>query len=695
VGLDSVWVDTFRAGFAVPPLNEYPLRNVLGLLRGFELAGEVIVLGAHYDCSASNEPGWATSWASLRAPGADDNASGVAVVLEAVRALREGGLRPRRTLLVAAFGAEETNPAIPTSVPDSLRHHLGSASLARRLQEEAWRVRGMVNVDMVAYNPIGCYVEFVADDRSQWLAHLGRSLIRELGLPLECNEPPFPYRTYSDHEAFARRGVPALLLIENDPPWQTKWPFYLRNPFYHTSEDAPSRLNGDQLEAVAKLTVALVARLLEGGEEPEARLLPSPTLLWASSLGDGLRLQFRGALAEEGTHYCVYEPGKPWRLPPQPVAVLSPHETQWDVPLRDHYSQFCLTAEDNASPPNISVRSDVYPTARGERGRILIVDGFDRWGGSGSWGRPYHWFATLYAEPLYELGFGFDTCANESIEEGVVPLEAYDAVFWLLGDESTEDETFSVREQSRVQAFLRAGGRLFVSGSELGWDLGAKGSSSDKAFLRDFLRCTYEADDAESYEVEGARGSPFEGLSFAYGEIPYFEDYPDVLVPTSGAQLALRYANGKGAGICFAGTVPGGSAECRVIVFGFPFETVSDASVRRELLSRCLAFFGLPETAVAERHESPLGTPFPLAVDVFPNPSNGATRLIIQARAGEPLKVLIWNVRGQLVETGYEGVVGASPVSVVWKGEGHPSGTYLVEAIQGHERAVRRVVLLR
>jgi Zn-dependent M28 family amino/carboxypeptidase len=92
--------------------------NVLGLLPGSDpyLSQEVIILGAHYDY-VGNDPG------GLRYSGANDNASGVAVLLEIARLLHEQDYRPKRSLLFAAWGAQElgqvgsnfyvTNPLFP------------------------------------------------------------------------------------------------------------------------------------------------------------------------------------------------------------------------------------------------------------------------------------------------------------------------------------------------------------------------------------------------------------------------------------------------------------------------------------------------------------------------------------------------------------------------------------------------------
>ncbi|HJS28688.1 MAG TPA: M20/M25/M40 family metallo-hydrolase, partial [Anaerolineales bacterium] len=115
--------------------------NVLGILPGSDpyLRQEVIILGAHYDHVGDDPAGLVcegsdcTETPGLRYPGANDNASGVGVLLEIARSWHEQGFRPKRSVLFAAWGAEELgqlgsryfleNPTLP------LDHSLGIVQL--------------------------------------------------------------------------------------------------------------------------------------------------------------------------------------------------------------------------------------------------------------------------------------------------------------------------------------------------------------------------------------------------------------------------------------------------------------------------------------------------------------------------------------------------------------------------------------
>ena len=86
--------------------------NVLGLLPGSDpyLRQEVIILGAHYDY-VGDDPAGRNNPGGLRYSGANDNASGVAVLLEIARLLHEQDYHPKRSILFVAWGAQELGQA--------------------------------------------------------------------------------------------------------------------------------------------------------------------------------------------------------------------------------------------------------------------------------------------------------------------------------------------------------------------------------------------------------------------------------------------------------------------------------------------------------------------------------------------------------------------------------------------------------
>jgi D-alanyl-D-alanine carboxypeptidase len=267
-------------------------------------------------------------------------------------------------------------------------------------------------------------------------------------------------------------------------------------------------------------------------------------------------------------------------------------------------------------PGGTSASSDAYGVrAVANAPRVLIVDGNDRWvTQTENAEAANHEFALRIGEALSQL-VGFDSVANEAVTGNLVALADYDAVFWMLGEESTAHSTFDVTEQARVAAYLNGGGNLFVSGAEIGWDLVATGNTADAAFYSGLLKATYVADASGTEEVMPAGGIfadlPADHFSFHPGWMSV--DYADVLAPAGGAIANLRYLAETGgdagvAGIQYAGAY-------RVVHWGFPIETIAHTPTRRALVNRVLGYFldaAYPDDAIIEVRDltgTQLGSP--------------------------------------------------------------------------------------
>lgn len=214
--LRSVGYDVRRQRFPVPagdswgvPVEAGTSFNVIAEPPGFRPDEPHTVIGAHLDTIAVS-------------PGAEDNASGVAVVLELARVLAG---EPQVVLVL--FGGEEPRG-------DGDLHHFGS----KRYVEEAGDVAAMVSLDRVGVGdhvPIGF---FPGTDLSvsEDLAAAARRLPR-MSVVVEAN-------TTSDHESFAVAGLPAARLGGND------------YDEYHSERDLPRVVDPDQLDRVGRLLVA-------------------------------------------------------------------------------------------------------------------------------------------------------------------------------------------------------------------------------------------------------------------------------------------------------------------------------------------------------------------------------------------------------------------------------------------------------
>jgi aminopeptidase YwaD len=187
--------------------------NIIGILRG--RSDETIVLGGHYDSVSAG-------------PGAGDNASGTATLLELARVM---GARPRpqHTLVFSAFDAEELGL-------------LGSRAYVNNLSSaQIAKLRAMLNFDMLG---AGSGPLLLMGDGN--IALLGRSSAKQLGI--DARNGSLPANAGSDHESFARRGVDTV--------------FFMRDyNLLHTPDDTIDRVKPEYLDEAGRVAQRMLERL--------------------------------------------------------------------------------------------------------------------------------------------------------------------------------------------------------------------------------------------------------------------------------------------------------------------------------------------------------------------------------------------------------------------------------------------------
>jgi hypothetical protein len=194
------------------------VQNVIAELRGRERPSEWVLVGAHLD-----------SWDF--ATGAQDNATGVAMVLEAVRAIAALGRAPRRSIRFALWGGEEQGL-------------LGSSAYVRAHQDELDRAVAVLNVDGGTGRVLGWTTpgrEDVQDD----VRDLARALLR--GLEATAVDRGMSYAFDSDGGPFLREGIPLLDLNVDDSRYEE---------IHHKATDTMDRVDPHNL-AIGAAAVAV------------------------------------------------------------------------------------------------------------------------------------------------------------------------------------------------------------------------------------------------------------------------------------------------------------------------------------------------------------------------------------------------------------------------------------------------------
>ncbi len=328
---------------------------------------------------------------------------------------------------------------------------------------------------------------------------------------------------------------------------------------------------------------------------------------------------------------------------------------------------------------------------------ILIVNGFDR----ASDGNTYD-FATIHS---YFIGKTLASCTNEALTDGLFNMNDYKMVDYILGEESTADETFSAAEQLLVAEYLEQGGYLFVSGSEIAWDLDYKGSSSDKIFFHNYLKAAY-ADDAPAgtagtyYNVKTVTGSLFNyntDFSFDDGTNGTYDvNYPDVLTPVQGGIAALNYtgvSEPNCAGVFYEGTFGESSDTGKVVCFGFPYETITTYDARSRIMFAIKVFFDL-EIQVDVEDESVIPMQYSLNQN-YPNPFNPTTKISFTLQESGITKLEVFNSLGEKLGIITNEYLSAGTHTFNFNAANLASGIYFYRLTSGSFVETKKMTLLK
>lgn len=207
-------------------------KNIIGMLKGSELPDEIIVLNAHRD-------------SVLGSPGANDNASGTAVIMEIARILSK--TRPKRTLAFISSAADEGGS-------------LGAQDIVSKNQEFVKKIVAFINIDMVG---VGRRLWIVKEGKilfnktvhtTDWLnSFIHNIAVEDLGYAVDYGVSELGM---ADEYVYLETGVPAAWLYKPD------------DDYYHTEDDTFERIDPNSLKAIATIAGISAWRLATAGKIP-------------------------------------------------------------------------------------------------------------------------------------------------------------------------------------------------------------------------------------------------------------------------------------------------------------------------------------------------------------------------------------------------------------------------------------------
>ena len=578
--------------------------NVIGQYTGTINPDDIYIIGGHLDDVGEG-------------PGADDNASGTIAGLIAAEVMTQ--FQWGCTLRFVGWSGEEYGL-------------YGSAAYAQRSYQQGENILGYLNLDMIAWNTIGSSpgIDLIYSSSrplTQQLAQLfadvvsayGLNLVPQLGTSLGGG---------SDHSSFWDYGYTAILGIEDQGDF---------NPYYHGPGDTVAHTDPGFFTNFVKASVATFAHMsgcliptgigaldghvtaASGGAPIEGATvtaesatgnirtkttdatgyytwtLPTgPYTVTAEAYGyvpqtvTGVQV-VTGAVTtqdfalESATHYTVSghvtEVGSGLPLLAELQFVGSP-VTVWTDPADGYYE-----ASLPAGSYTIKVQADRH---RPEERPIVVVDGnqvqdFEL--------EPFactllvdddtgDTYETYYAGALDAAGVDYELWSVASAGSPTASdLSNFDRVIWFTGDDSTT--TLTTDDQTALAAYLNGGGKLFISGQDIGYDI------RTAPFYANYLHASYIVDDTNVTTLTGADILSGVNVTIAGGDGADNQDWPSEIGLGSGAVGLYDYT---GTTYTWGGLRWEGAY--RVVYFAFGFEAINAAATRATVMSTVLDWLG-------------------------------------------------------------------------------------------------------
>ncbi|MDW8102483.1 MAG: S8 family serine peptidase [Anaerolineae bacterium] len=212
---------------------------------------------------------------------------------------------------------------------------------------------------------------------------------------------------------------------------------------------------------------------------------------------------------------------------------------------------------------------------------ILLVD-------SGAW--YYGSQIVYYRQALEDLAYTYDEWTIRRIPRDLPAAEflsRYDLVIWS----APQDAPGYIGAEGAITSYLSSGGRLFLSGQDIGFLDG--GGIGYAPYYNRYLKARFVRDNSQLWSLQGLPGGPFAGLNFsiANGDGADNQLFPDVIEPADPVEASpVLVYSGDG----YGGLAVGVCLDYRVLYFSFGFEAIASRDSRREIMDKAISWLTSP-----------------------------------------------------------------------------------------------------
>lgn len=308
-------------------------------------------------------------------------------------------------------------------------------------------------------------------------------------------------------------------------------------------------------------------------------------------------------------------------------------------------------------------------------------------------GKDYERYFTRALEKNLRFADHWDVNAN-----GVPALDllrAYQAVIWFTGDD--RETTLSPAEQLVLANYLSHGGRLLLTGQDIGYDLIRTGTPADSAFFHQYLHVDFSADSSGRTIVMGLAGDPVGNgvvLNFIGTQGgAHNQKAPDVITAIAPATIFLQYFPGTSGAGARSEDMTSGS---RIIYLGFGFEGIAGPKIdsASKLLEQLLVWLLESTPVKVNSQQSAVADGFELHQN-YPNPFNPCTQISYSLAKDCMATLKIYDVTGREVVTLVHEQKRAGAYQVTLSAQDMAAGVYFYQLTADGYRMTRKFIILR
>jgi len=281
-----------------------------------------------------------------------------------------------------------------------------------------------------------------------------------------------------------------------------------------------------------------------------------------------------------------------------------------------------------------------------------------------------------FSAAIESLGILYDMVTDSAIEMQF--LDEYAVIVWFTGVLNTN--TVSNSAQTYLASYLDGGGKLFITGQDIGHDIGGT------TFYSDYLHSTFRIDDANYYGIIGVSGDPIGNgltLTITGGSGAGNQSSPSAISKTADADSLFYFPGTLGpCAVRYSGIY-------KTVYFSFGFEAISLESKRIEVLKRILQWFGLIQAV----EENPVSSHPETFIKISPNPFTSSVTITLSIpsieHSAEGIDLKMYDLSGRVVKSFSRFTSRSSLItSLSWdgrnnEGETLPTGLYFCKVMSG------------